>query len=90
VNYSGSWKLVYQGYNSLSKSNVTSVSGSYSGTGFDSRVIAVNGSNNGWTLCAQAQKLDAFNSTLVLTITGHNKTSLPYGSASTCSEVQYV
>lgn len=85
VNYSGPWKLTYQGYNSLGESNV---SGSYDGTGFNSRAITLSGLNNSFlTLCAQAQKLDASSSTLILTITGHNETSIPYGSTSYCGGV---
>jgi hypothetical protein len=90
VNYSGPWKVTYQGYNSLGRSNLTTVSGSYIGSMSDSWNINVTGSSNGWTLCAQAQKLDASNFTLVLSIGGaDNETSLPYGSTSTCQEVQY-
>jgi hypothetical protein len=88
VNYSGPWTLTYQGYNSLGKSNPTNVSGSYNGTGFYSKPITLSGlDNNGLTLCAQAQKLDASSSTLILTVTGHNETSVPYGSASYCGGV---
>ena len=88
VNYSGPWKLAYQGYNSLDKSNPTNVSGSYQGTGFYSKAITLSGlNNNGLTLCAQAQKLDASNRTLILTITGYNETLAPYGTVSYCGGV---
>jgi hypothetical protein len=88
VNYSGSWKLTYQGYNSLGKYNPTGVSGSYNGTGFYSVPITLTGLNNGGlTLCAQAQKLDASTTTLILTVTGFNETSVPYGSTSYCGVV---
>jgi hypothetical protein len=88
VNYSGPWKLTYQGYNSLAKSNPTDVGGSFNGTGTFSKSITLSGLNNqGLTLCANAQKLDASTSTLVLTITGQNETSLPYGSVSYCGGV---
>jgi hypothetical protein len=88
VNYTGPWKLTYQGYNSLGKSNPTDVSGSYNGTGFYSMPITLSGlSDNGLTLCAQAQKLDASNSILILTVTGSNETALPYGSTSYCGGV---
>jgi hypothetical protein len=88
LNYSGSWKLTYQGYNSLGEYNPTGVSGSYNGTGSYSIPITVSGlSNQGLSLCATAQKLDATNATLVLTITASNETSLPYGSAFTCGGV---
>jgi len=79
VNYSGPWKLTYQGYNSLGEFNPTDVSGSYNGTGFFSIPMTVSGlDNNGLTLCAQAQKLDGSDATLILTVTGYNETSLPY------------
>lgn len=88
VNYTGSWKLSYQGYNSLGESNPTNVSGSYSGTGFNSTTIVLTGlGNGGLTLCAWAQKLDASNAVLVLTVTGHNETSLPYGVVTYCGGV---
>ncbi|HXW94802.1 MAG TPA: hypothetical protein VEJ19_03765 [Nitrososphaerales archaeon] len=88
VNYTGSWKVAYQGYNSLGRSNPTNVSGGYSGTGSNSTMITLIGlSNNGLTLCAQAQKLDSSNRTLTLTITGYNETSLPYGVVSYCGGV---
>ncbi len=88
VNYTGPWKLTYQGYNGLGISNFTTVSGNYGGTGFDSRNITVGGSHNGWTLCVQALKLDASNSTMSLTISGATTTSLQSGSISTCQEAQ--
>lgn len=88
VNYTGPWRVSYQGYNSLGRSNPTSVSGNLSGSGFYSRAITLSGLNNaGLTLCAQAQKLDGSDSTLVLTITGYNETSAPYGSVSYCGGV---
>lgn len=91
VNYTGPWKVTYQGYNDLGKSNATTVSGNYGGSGSDSWNINVTGSSNGCTLCAQGQKLDASNFTLTISIGGaKNETSLPYGSTSTCQEMQYV
>jgi hypothetical protein len=88
VNYGGLWMLTYQGYNSLGKSNPVNINGSYSGSGFYSKNVTLSGMNNsGLTLCASAQKLDGSNSTLNLWVTGHNETSLPYGSASFCGGV---
>jgi len=85
VNYTGPWTLTYQGYNSLGKSNPTSTSGSCNGTGFYSLPVSVSGSTSeALTLCAQAQKLDSSNATMILTITGDNETSLPNGSVSYC------
>ena len=88
VNYSGPWHLTYLGYNNLGTSNATEASGSHNGTGFYSKAVALSGSTyNGLTLCAQAQKLDTSNSTLVLRITGSNETSIPYGAVSYCGRV---
>lgn len=88
VNYTGPWKLTYQGYNSLGKSNPTNVTGSYSGTGFYSVPITLRGlNNNGLTLCAQAQKLDDSDGTLILTVTGFNETPAPFGYVSYCGGV---
>jgi hypothetical protein len=88
VNYNGPWSLSYQGYNSLGKSNPTNATGSCDGTGSYGLQVTVAGSNkNALTLCAKAQKLDGSNSTLTLTVTGHNETSLPYGSVSYCGGV---
>ena len=91
VNYTGPWKVTYEGYNSLGRSNTTTVSGSYSGSGYDSWDINVTGSSDGWTLCAQGQKLDASSFTLTISVGGVlNETSLPDGSTSTCQEAQIV
>jgi hypothetical protein len=91
INYTGPWKATYYGYHSVGayfgqSGNYTG--GALTGTGDSSRSITLTGPNtNGLALCARAQKLDASNSTLVLTITGHNETSLPYGSVSYCGGV---
>ena len=90
VNYTGSWRVVYQGYNTAAccyNNNTQTLSGSYDGSGFYSRNITVSGQANGWTLCAQAQKSDASSSVLFLSVSGaQNKTSIPFGTASACSE----
>jgi len=88
VNYTGPWKLTYHGQINVGESNPTNVSGTRTGTGYFSVPVTHSGLNNRvLALCAQAQKLDASNRTLVLAITGHNQTSLPYGSTSTCGGV---
>jgi hypothetical protein len=88
INYTGPWKLSYEGYNSLGESNPINVSGNDTGSGFYSKAVTLSGSNdNGLTLCATAQKLDGSDSTLILTVTGHNQTALPYGSTSYCGGV---
>ena len=84
VNYTGPWKVEYQGYNSGGR-NIT---GSYGGAGFNSTIITLTGLSSGFlTLCAQAQKLDASNGLLTLTVTGYNETSVPYGEVSYCGGV---
>jgi len=88
VNYSGPWKLSYQGCTGIAVNcgfTGDFVIGNITGTGFYSRPITLTGlSNNGLSLCAQAQKLDASSATLILKVTGYNETSAPYGSASYC------
>jgi hypothetical protein len=98
VSYNGPWNIVYEGYNegcpgfypvnsSACDPNLQTLSGSFDGAGSDSRNITVSGQGNGWTLCAQARKLDASDSVLTVYDSGNqNETSLPYGAASTCSE----
>ncbi len=88
VNYTGPWKLTYLGYNNLGKTNPTNVSGNYTGSGYFAKNVTMTSvDTGGLTLCANAQKLDGSNSTLILTVTGHNQTSLPYGSTSYCGGV---
>lgn len=91
VNYSGPWRLSYQGYLSsfgYGKAIPTNVTGSHSGTGFYSKNITLSGPGNyGLELCASAQKLDGSGSSLILKITGRNETSLPYGSVTYCGGV---
>lgn len=79
VNYTGPWKLSYQGNDAR---------GNDTGSGFFSKAVTLSGPNNNFlTLCATAQKLDASNSILILTVTGSNETALPYGSTSYCGGV---
>jgi hypothetical protein len=89
VNYSGPWKLTYQGYSCIAcSSNSLNVGGNITGNGLYSKSVILTGpNNNGLTLCATAQKLDGSNLTLILTVTGYNETSLPYGSTSYCGGV---
>jgi hypothetical protein len=88
VNYTGPWKLAYEGCSGMGTCSLTPVMGSLNGTGFFSTPVTVSGlDNNGLTLCAQAQKLDGSGATLILTVTGYNETSLPYGSTSYCGGV---
>jgi hypothetical protein len=88
VNYTGPWRLTYQGYASGGESNPTNVKGNLTGTGPYSRPVTLSGpDNNGLTLCATAEKLDGSSSTLTLTVTGSSETSVPYGSTSYCGGV---
>jgi hypothetical protein len=88
VNYTGSWKLAYEGCSGLGTCSPTPVTGSLNGTGYYSKAVTLTGlDNSGLTLCAQAQKLDGSNATLILTVTGYAETSLPYGSVSFCGGV---
>ena len=92
VNYTGSWRVAYQGYDTAGCSNCNNnaslvLRGSYDGSGFNSRNITVTAQGYGWTLCAQAQKFDSSNSVLVLHVSGaQNETSLPFGTTSACVE----
>lgn len=88
VNYTGSWKLSYSGYNDGGPPGHEVASGSYNGTGNESRGVSLTGSNNHFlTLCATAQKLDDSNSTLTLRVTGSNQTSAPFGTVTYCGSV---
>ena len=88
VNYTGSWKVSYSGYNDGGPPGHEVASGSYNGTGNGSRDVTLTGSNNHFlTLCATAQKLDGSNSTLTLRVTGSNQTSVPFGSVTYCGGV---
>jgi hypothetical protein len=92
VNYTGHWEVRYQGYNCLGETcGIRTTNGSYIGTGSMLASIMVQGAAGQWTLCAQAQKLDASNTTLTLAIGGaRNSTVLAYGSVSACDEQQLV
>ena len=92
VNYTGQWEVRYQGYNCLGEACGTrTTNGSYTGTGSTLASITVQGAAGQWTLCAQAQKLDASNTILTLAIGGaRNSTALAYGSVSACDEEQSV
>lgn len=86
----GPWGLTYQGYLGDGKSALGLLveSGSFYGHGPANESFTVSGSTAiGTGACAQAQKLDASNSTLVVRILPSNvmnQTSLAYGTAKTC------
>ncbi len=93
VNYTGQWEVFYQGWNCIGKDcGAMTTNGSYTGDGFSSGTITVQGSDNGWTLCAQAKKLDTSSSSAItLTIGGAvNSTTLALGSVSACDETLLV
>lgn len=86
INYSGSWNLVYQGYNGTTPNNVM---GNQSGVGNYRVTVTLYG--RGYvqrTLCANATKLDPQKSNLTLIVDYRsNSTSLPYGKATVCETV---
>ena len=92
VNYTGTWRVTYQGYNAATclnclNNSTQTLNGSYDGSGFSSRNFTVGGQGNGWTLCAQAQKSDGSSSVLFLDVSGAlNQTSLAFGTTSACSQ----
>ena len=93
VSYAGPWGLSYQGYVGLTESEKNLVgSGSFYGHGPTNESVMIGGtSTTGTSLCAEAQKLDASNSTLILRIVSAlnitNQTSLAYGTVKTCHSV---
>ena len=90
VNYTGPWKLTYTGQTNAGESNPTNVTGTRTGNDYYSMRVTLAGLNNRMlTVCAQAQKLDASKSTLLLSVGPlHPKnTSAPYGSVSACGGV---
>ena len=95
VDYAGPWGASYQGYLSTNGSNLVE-SGSFYGYVSGNQSVTVNGwtSSDGITICAEAQKLDPSNSTLVLMILPPvnvtNQTSSAYGSTKTCLSDEIV
>jgi hypothetical protein len=89
VSYGGPWGASYQGYLGDSESGRLVESGSFFGHTPANESVTVTGTDtSGITICAEAQKLDASNSTLVLrilpTINVMNQTSLAYGTTKAC------
>lgn len=90
VNYTGPWRLTYTGQTNVGESNPTNVTEARTGSGYYQVQVTLAGLNNRMlTICAQAQKLDASNSTLFLSINSlyPKNTSAPYGSVSACGGV---
>ncbi len=92
VGYGGPWKLSYQGYTmfGLDGANPNGANVTVTGSGAYSRSVTLTGPHGrGLSLCADAQKSDATNATLLLTVTGaashQNGTSLPHGSVLACA-----
>jgi len=90
INYSGSWQVSYQGYNSQIQQYPTNDSGVFSGSGSTMRTETVTGNiSNGLSLCATAKKLDSSNQTLSLTVdqSPSQKLSSTSGSVTVCGGV---
>ena len=93
LSYSGPWKLSYHGY--IVSSGIPPLpeplgaNTTVTGTGAFSRSVTLSGPADASVgVCASAQKLDGSNATLILSVTGGNATSLPFGFVSTCGSVQ--
>jgi hypothetical protein len=90
VSYLGPWGITYQGYlgNGESELGLLVESGSFYGHGPANESVTVSGTTAvGTGICAEAQKLDASNSTLVVRILPPNvmnQTSIAYGTAKAC------
>lgn len=87
VSYGGPWGLSYQGYLGDSEIGQLVKSGSFYGHGQGNTSVLVAGTSEvGTLLCAEAQKLDASNATLVLTLASGatNQTSTAYGTTKVC------
>ena len=92
VNYTGSWLVQYHGFhngeNSGPNSDAYYTSGNFSGRGSEARTVTLSGDDYYFLdLCATAYKLDNSSSTLTLSVTGSNSTSLPHGSTYYCGGV---
>src|ERR1700682_361008 len=71
VNYIGPWKLSYQGYTTFGLSGASPIGANVTvtGSGVYSKPISLSGPHDkGLFLCADAEKLDSSNATLVLTV----------------------
>jgi hypothetical protein len=86
VTYAGPWGLTFEGYLGDSPSGQPVKSGNFYGhTSANETVTVVGVSPVGTTICAEAQKLDASSSTLVLSIgSSSNQTSIAYAMTKVC------
>jgi hypothetical protein len=90
VNYTGRWSLNYTGQTNVGEANPYNVTATHTGTGAFTVPATLSGLNTRMlTICAQAQKLDASNWTLLLSIDSlyPKNTSTPYGTVSACGAV---
>jgi hypothetical protein len=56
VNYTGPWRLTYQGFLGMGESNPAGVSGNLTGSGPSSQPVTLFGpNNNGLTICSTAR-----------------------------------
>lgn len=90
LSYAGPWKLNYTGQTNVGESNPYNMTGTRTGSGNYSVSVTLSGLDSRMlTLCAKAQKLDASNSTLLLSIGAiyPKNASSPYGTVSFCGAV---
>jgi len=88
VNYTGPWGLTYHSYLGMGAppDGTLLQSGEFFGHGPSSELVNVAGTSTiGTAVCVEAQKLDATNTTLTLSIaSATNQTSIAYGSTTVC------
>jgi len=86
VTYAGPWGMTYAGYLGGSPSGQPVIFGSFYGHTSTNETVTVAGvTTSGTSICAQAQRLDASSSTLVLSIaSSSNQTSVAYGTTRVC------
>ena len=90
VNYTGQWSLNYSGLTNVGEANPYNVTGTHTGTGYFTVPVTLSGLNSRMlTVCAQAQKLDASNATIFLSVGPlyPKNTSAPHGTVSECGTV---
>jgi hypothetical protein len=95
INYSGSWKAQYYGYNGapygVFSSNGSFVGGNFNGTGDFIKSITLSGPDNkGLGICALAKKLDQSQNNLTISVGNpaySDSTNSPLGSTYICTGV---
>jgi hypothetical protein len=91
VNYTGAWIASYQGYLGTDSASNLAEASSFYGHGVGTQTFIITGwtpSGDEITACAEAQKLDSSNSTLVLSFpligNAKNETSSAFGTTNFC------